>query len=264
MSLGAKSLESKSQWLGKALVWGGLSAGFYLLALLWTLPAAQLVAVFKLPLADVRGTLWQGSAQLRLPELQLDKLSWQVHLGAPWSSPLQADLRVDDASLRAQSQLGLQWNGDVILRDTQLDTRLNSPLLASRLPVPLDGTLHFKADSARWSRGLEGAQGVQLDVRDLELLMGESLLLGSFVARVEANDGKLNTTLRDTAGALQLQGEIKGDAASGVSLQARAQARPGAPQALLDTLNLLPAAPEGGVLLQTRVPAPWLAQSRAQ
>jgi hypothetical protein len=250
------------------LLWGGLGVGFYLLALLWSLPATQVVGWLKLPLSEVRGSFWQGSANLRAPQLQLDKLSWRVSLGVPWSTPLVVNIRVDDANLRAQSQLGLQWNGAVLFRDTQLDTRLNSPLIASRLPVPLDGTLHFKADSARWSSGFHAAQGAQLDISELRLLMGEPLLLGSFVAQAEVNDGKLNTTLRDTAGALQLRGEIKGDAASGVSLQARAQARPGAPQALLDTLNLLPAAPEGGALLQTQVPAsllvPWLAQTQTK
>jgi len=245
--------------LGQIISWGTLGLGFYLLALVFTLPAAQVVGWLKLPLAEVRGSVWQGSAQLRLPQVQLEKIDWRLGIGVPWSTPLVAEVKVDDASVRAQSLVGLGWNGALHLHDTQLETRLNSPLFARHLPVPLDGMLRFKAASALWSGGLRQAEQTQLEVSELRLLMGEPLLLGSFIAQAEVQNGVLNTTLRDVAGALQLQGEIKGDAASGVSVQAQAQARPGAPAALLDTLNLLPAAPGGGALLQTRVPAPWLA-----
>jgi hypothetical protein len=247
--------------LGQIIAWATLGLGFFLVALFMNLPASQVAGWLKLPLAQVQGSVWQGSAALRLPQIQLENVSWRVGLGAPWSTPLLADITLHDDSLKAQSTLGLAWNGDIILRDTQADMRLNHPLLAQRLPVPLEGTAHFKLASAQWSGGLRQAKDAQLELSELTLRMGDPLLLGSFIAHAEVQNGMLNTSLRDMAGALQLQGEIKGNAASGVSLQARAEAKPGAPAALLDTLNLLPAAPGGGVLLQTRVPAPWLARA---
>ena len=248
--------------IGSALAWVGFALGTYLLALLATLPAAQIAGWLKLPLAQVQGSVWQGSAQLRLPQVQLENVSWRVGLGAPWSTPLLADVTVQDDSLKAQSTVGLSWNGTITLRATQADVRLNHPLLAQALPVPLEGTAHFALASAQWSQGLRQAEAVQLDVDGLSLMMGEPLVLGSFSAQGEVRDGQLKANLRDTAAAIALQGEIQGDAASGVSLKARAEAKADAPAALRDTLSLLPAAPGGGVLLQTRAPAPWLAKAQ--
>ena len=250
--------------LGQIISWGTLSLGFFLVALFLTLPAAQVAGWLKLPLAQVQGSVWQGTAQLRLPQVQLENVSWRVGLGAPWSTPLRADVAVQDDSLQAQSKVGMAWDGAIILRDTQADMRLNHALLAQALLVPLEGTAHFALASAQWSQGLRQAEAVQLDVDGLRLMMGEPLVLGSFSAQGEVRDGQLKASLRDTAAAIALQGEIQGDAASGVSLKARAEAKADAPAALRDTLSLLPAAPEGGVALQTRVPAPWLAQAQAQ
>ena len=261
MSAASKIMpKTKSGGLGLAFGWVALGLGFFLVALVMTLPAAHVAGWLKLPLSDVRGSVWQGSAQLRLPMLQLEKIDWRVSLGAPWSTPLVAKVKVDDASVQAQSLVGLAWNGALRVRNLQIDTRLNSPLVTAYLPVPLDGVVRFNAASALWQGGLRQVENAQLDVNELKLLMGEPLLLGSFAAQAAVQNGVLNTSLRDTAGMVQLQGEVQGDAASGVSLQAHAQARPGAPQALLDTLGLLPAAPGGGAILQGRVPAPWLAR----
>ena len=250
--------------IGSALTWIGFALGIYLLALLATLPAAQIAGWLKLPLAQVQGSVWRGSAQLRLPRLQLDTVSWRLGLGTPWSSPLAADIEVRDGSLHGRGRVALHWGGGVTLSKTEADMRLNHALLAQALPVPLEGTAHFALASAQWSQGLRQAEAVQLDVDGLRLMMGEPLVLGSFSAQGEVRDGQLKANLRDTAAAIVLQGEIQGNAASGVSLKARAEAKPDAPAALRDTLSLLPAASEGGVALQTRIPAPWLAQTQAQ
>ena len=262
----ARNLKSKTaigtlrpSRVGRTLSWITLGLGFFLVALVLTLPAAQVAGWLKLPLADVRGSVWRGSAQLRLPQLQLENVSWRLALGVPWSTPLLVHLSVQDDSLRAQSRVGLDWAGGFHLSETRADMRLNHALLAQRLPVPLDGTLRFSLPSARWSQGLQQAKNARLEVDGLRLLMGEPLVLGSFAAQGEVSDGRLNASLRDTAGFLSLQGEVQGDAASGITLSARAQAKPDAPAELRDTLSLLPAAPEGGVLLQGRVPAAWLA-----
>ncbi|MGD9887944.1 MAG: type II secretion system protein N [Halothiobacillaceae bacterium] len=254
--------KTKGGGLGMVLGWVVLGLVFFIAALVMTLPAVHVAGWLKLPLADVRGSVWQGSAQLRLPKFALEKIDWRIGLGAPWSTPLVAKVKVDDASVQAQGVVGLARNGALRVRDLQIDTRLNSPLVAAYLPVPLDGMVRFNAASALWQGGLRHVESAQLDVSELKLLMGEPLLLGSFAAQGAVQNGVLKTSLRDTAGMVQLQGEIQGDAASGVSVQAQAQARPGAPQALVDTLNLLPAAPNGGALLQGRVPAPRLARPK--
>lgn len=246
--------------LGQFLAWATLGLGFFLIALVLSLPAAQVAGWLKLPLAEVRGSVWQGSAQLRLPQLQLESVSWRLGLGAPWATPLVADVQVQDDSLKAQSLIGLSWNGAISLSETRADMRLNHALLAQRLPVQLDGTLRFSLPSARWSQGLQQATDAQLAVDGLRLLASEPLVIGSFAAQGSVTDGKLTASLRDTAAALTLLGDVQGEAASGISLNARAQAKPDAPAELRDTLSLLPAAPDGGALLQGRVPAPWLAR----
>ncbi len=251
---------SGAQRLGRVLAWITLGLGFFLAALVLTLPAAHLAGWLKLPLAEVRGSVWQGSAQLRLPKLQLERVNWRLGLGAPWVTPLVLHLSVQDDSLKAQSRLGLEWGGGFNLSETRAEMRLNHALLAQGLPVQLDGILRFSLPSARWSQGLQQARDAQLEVDGLRLLMSEPLLLGAFAAQGSVKDGELTAKLRDTAGVLSLQGTVQGDAASGISLNARAQAKPDAPAELRDTLSLLPAAPEGGALLQGRVPAPWLAK----
>ncbi|OYY75137.1 MAG: hypothetical protein B7Y40_01570 [Gammaproteobacteria bacterium 28-57-27] len=254
------SAALKPKRLGRMPAWGLLGLSFYLLALLLNLPAAQVANWLKLPLAEVRGSVWQGSAQLRLPQLQLESVNWRLGLGAPWATPLVADVKVQDDSLKAQSLIGLSWNGAISLRETRADMRLNHVLLAQRLPVQLDGILRFSLPSARWSQGLQQAKDAQLTVDGLRLLASEPLVIGSFAAQGSVTDGKLTANLRDTAAALTLLGDVQGEAASGISLNARAQVKPDAPAELRDTLSLLPAAPDGGALLQGRVPAPWLAR----
>ena len=253
---------SARPWM-RALGWGVLGLVFFLAALLVTLPAAQIAAWFRLPLAGVHGSVWQGSAQLRLPQVQLDQVDWRLGLGAPWSTPLVVHLHVSDNSLRAEGRVGLHWNGSLSLRGVHADMRLNHALLAQALPLPLDGQARFELPSAHWDKGLRQANELHMALEGLRLRMGEPLVLGSFAAQGGVQDGRLAITMRDTAGMLALEGGLKGDAASGLGFQAVASAKPGAPEALRDTLSLLPASPQGGAALQARLPAPWLARPDA-
>jgi hypothetical protein len=103
---------------------------------------------------------------------------------------------------------------------------------------------------------------VTLEVFKPKLTLGEALALGDLAAELDVVDGRLDGRLHDKGGPLELSGHVRGDARSGLALEARLKARPGAPTVLADNLRLLPAAPEGGARIHARLTAPWLAQPK--
>lgn len=249
----------------QTLGWFALALVFFILALVITLPAAQVASWLKLPLVNVQGMLWQGAAQLRAPGLRLEQLRWRLGLGTPFTQPVLMRIEAEDGSLRARGRLGLAWNGGMTAYDLFAEMRLNHPLLAQRVPVPLDGMAKLGSSELHWQAGAQGgilrAEDLRLTLEDVRIALDPAspMLLGAFVAAGEVKDGRLDLALSDRSGMLTLQGRLSGDRAQGLTLDARAEVKPEAPPALRDVLALLPAHPQGGVLLQTRLPAPWLA-----
>lgn len=244
------------------IVWGLAALTFYLFALILTLPAQHIVAWSGAPLAEVQGTLWRGSATLVWQGESLRNVRWHLYPLWPWQGALGATLHIDDQGWQAEGQLRFGWNGRLMLRDALLTGPLDAPLLTRHLPLPLGGQARLAIPRATWHEGLRQAEGVTLEVFKPKLNLGEPLILGDLAVELEVNEGRLEGRLFDKGGPLELHGRIQGDAAHGLALDARIQARPSAPAHLVDTLRLLPPAPDGGVQLSTRRSAPWLAAPR--
>lgn len=247
------------RFMGPGLGWGLLALALYLLALLSTLPAQRVSGWAELPLTEVRGSIWRGSATLASAGETIENLHWRLHPAWPWQGAIGASLQAEHQNLQVQGTVTLGWNGDLQLSDATLDGPLDSPLLARRIPVPVSGQLHGSIDRAVWRQGLTLAQGVALTIRDAQVRLGAPIALGELGATFQITDGNLEGSLRDHGGPLELAGSLKGNARAGVTLEARLKARPNAPAALGENLRLLPVQPDGSARVQTRLPAPWLA-----
>lgn len=244
---------------GTSLRWGLFALALYLLALVLTLPAQRVVGWTKLPLTEVQGTLWHGSASLAVAGEEIENLGWRLHPVWPWQGVLGASVQAEHQKLQAEGVVALRWNGMLRLSDAALSGPLDSPLIARRIPVALAGQAHLTIGRADWHKGLEQAQDVALDIRNSQIRLGQPIAIGDLSATLQITDGKLEGSLRDHGGPLELSGSLAGNARAGVAFEARLKARPNAPAALGENLRLLPGLPDGSARLQTRVPAPWLA-----
>lgn len=246
------------------LGWALLALLFYLLFLLLTLPAQRVAAWSGAPLTDVRGSLWEGSASLQLGREAIQTIRWSLHPVWPWQGTLGAVITAEHQGWQAEGELRLGWNGTLRVNDATLSGPLDSPTLARHIPLPITGQARLHIPRAEWRGGLIEAEGVVLEVFKPRIMLGEALALGDLAAEIKVIDGRVDGRLYDKGGPLELTGRLKGDARSGLAVEARLAARPGAPSALADNLRLLPTAAEGGARLQTRLPAPWLAATQRQ
>lgn len=243
------------------LGWGLLALAFYLAALAMTLPAQRVAGWTGLPLAEVRGKLWQGSATVVVSKDVVESVGWRLHPVWPWQGALGARITAQHQGWQADGALALGWNGALHLADATLAGPLDSPLVARLAPLPLGGMARIGIARATWRQGLVDAEGVGVDVRGAQVRLGTPLALGDLAAEVRVDGGRVDGTLRDQGGPLELSGTLKGDARAGLGLDARLKARPNAPAALADNLRLLPANPDGSAHAQGRIPAPWLASA---
>jgi len=239
--------------------WGLLTLLAYLFFLLLTLPAQHVVAWSKLPMTEVRGSLWAGSGTLRAGGEVIPNVRWRLHPIWPWQGALGAQVEAEHQGWQAAGALHLAWNGSLRVQDATVSGPLDSPLLTRHTPLPLQGQVRLHIPRADWQHGLAQAEGVTLEVLNPRLLLGEPLALGDLDAKIEVTDGRLDGRLHDRGGPLELKGRLEGDARTGIVFEANLKPRPGAPAALAANLRLLPTAPEGGAHLQTRLGAAWLA-----
>ncbi|MEW6766162.1 MAG: type II secretion system protein N [Pseudomonadota bacterium] len=242
-------------WIGWALL--GLLA--YLIALVLTLPARQVVHWAKLPLTSVQGSLWHGSAQVRIGKESIEHVAWRVHPAWPWQGALGAHIDARQQGWQGVGEITMGWNGALHARDVSLDGPLDSPFISRRLAIPARGQARLKLDRATWRHGLAQAEGAVLELRDPAIQFGDWLTLGNQRASLAVRNGRLDAQLGDLGGPLELRGTLQGDAKAGLSFEARLAARPGASPALEDALRLLPNHPQGGARAQSRLSAPWLA-----
>lgn len=244
------------------LGWGLLGLVLYLFFLIIALPAQRAAAWTGLPLSEVRGSLWQGTATLHAGSEVIRDVRWSVHPVWPWQGVLGAGIEAGHQGWQAAGDLRLGWSGTLRLNAATLSGSLDSPLLARHIPLPITGQARLYIPGADWRGGLAKAEGVVLEVFRPRVMLGEPLALGDLAAEIEVKDGRVDGRLHDKGGPLELAGRLQGDGRAGLAFEATLKARPDAPPALAQNLGLLPPAPGGGARLQTRLPAPWLAPAQ--
>ena len=248
--------------IGTRLGWGLLVLALYLLALVLTLPAQRAASWAGLPLTEVRGTIWHGSAGLDVAGEEIEKLRWSLRPVWPWQGVLGASIQAEHQKLQAEGVITIRWNGALRLSGASLGGPLDSPAVARHIPIALGGQAHLTIGRAEWHKGLEQAQEVVLNIRESQIRLGTPIALGDLSAALQVTDGKLEGSLRDHGGPLELSGSLTGTH-TGIAFEARLKARPNAPAALGENLRLLPGLPDGSAKIQTRLPAPWLATAPA-
>jgi len=238
----------------RRLLWAWLCGG--LVALLWIAPAQWLAQAVQhlsrqhVQLRQVRGTVWNGSAQwvlasgnggreaLALPQ----RLHWQLR--PLWNAGVSLDLQADCCTAPSvHLQLHADWQG-LTLALTRADSvwpaQWLSGLGAPWNSMDLQGqlALHSRDMQARWSGGEWQLSGeASLELRELSSSLSTLKPLGTYVLQLQAGTAPV-LTLNTREGRLLLEGRGSWQAGR-FSFLGEAQAKPGFESALNNLLGVL-------------------------
>ncbi|MCC5861315.1 MAG: type II secretion system protein N [Gammaproteobacteria bacterium] len=233
--------------------WQLLAAGavLYLVVLVMTLPAAmvlpRLLAGTPVAAGGVEGTLWRGSAAtLVVAEVPAYGLRWRIEPLALFRGRLQgrAEARLDEGFIRARLGYAL-FSGRLHADDVEAAARL------ARLAAPAgfqgtDGNLSLQLEHMVLHQGWPVRLAGRLGVGALSIQELGRQPLGDFEAvfKLEAED--LVAELRDVAGLLDLEANLRLDRELRWALEGEVAPRGSAPPNLRDALTLLGPADDRG------------------
>ena len=234
--------------------WFALGLGLYVAFALAKFPAGVAVRWFAPPgvtFAGIAGTLWSGSAatcsvngftaealrwRLRPASLFLGRVSANVEARIPdgfVSGDVTATPRsVSFSELRAATTLPAMANVVRALRGThgQASVALESLVLENGWPATAVGEIKLA------------------ELESLPLIpdgRGAYVPLGDYtVTLVPAPEGELGATFVDNGGPLAVEGTAKLDASRTYTIDALVEARPSAPETLVQGLNIMTAEPD--------------------
>ncbi len=237
-----------SQWS-----WVALGAGAYVAFVLSSVPAATALRWFappELDLVGVEGTIWAGSAAAgAVAGLAVRDVHWRLR---PWPLLLgrvgaDVDAQLDDGFVEARVAAA---GSSVRLSDLRASTSL--PTLRRVLPI-------------QGMQGLASATLAALELRDgwptrvvgvlrLAQLQAEPLMpipnvrlvpLGDYEVRFNDSEGAgIAAEFRDTGGPLEVTGTLTLDLERRYTLDALVEARPNAPQPLVEGLAAMTSEPD--------------------
>ncbi|MDH5784554.1 MAG: type II secretion system protein N [Chromatiales bacterium] len=220
----------------------------WLLFLLWRLPAA---VVYEMVLPDtpmpvqltaVRGTLWEGRAQLQQGQNALANLSWD--LSAAWllAGRVAATLKVNPAEGYIDADVVVPVSGGEI---AITDLRGMLPMAAVQqhikaIPLPLEGELTLKLDELLISaEGRPIAAEGRVVWHKAGLQMGESLALGDLQLTLTTVEKGIEGTIRDSGGPLQINATLHLDENASYQLQGTITPSGSTPESLRSMLSML-------------------------
>jgi general secretion pathway protein N len=234
-----------------------LGAGAYLAFTLAAFPAGTALRWWAPPgiaFQGVEGTLWSGGAASgSAAGFTAQDLRWRVR---PWSLLLG---RVS-ASVEARFPDGFV-STDVVatpsrVRLTALRGGTSLPSLVEMLPALLPvrgirGQASVAFDSIEIENGWPVSAVGELKLGGLEAApfipngTGDLLALGDYtVTFTPASEGELAARFVDNGGPLEVSGSVKLDAGLNYTLDALIEARPGAPETLVQGLEYMTAEPD--------------------
>ncbi|WP_200843411.1 type II secretion system protein N [Pantoea sp. 18069] len=258
-------------WAAAGAIIGGLLCLLAVLPARWAGALATRASGERVLLQDVRGSVWNGSAQLVLAggagsrdaKALPGRLSWQLR--PRWNAALPApDTNVPQGSgtnLRAagmnaslqhssceQSNVQLSWLPfNSVFQLSGLDCQLPAQMLAG-LGTPwntlgFDGSVKLSSSFLQWPLHADaGSLRGALELQALSLSSRLSTLrpLGSYRVRLSGQDAApgLQLELATTEGALRLVGQGQ-QLAGRWRFQGQAQAEPGQYPVLANILNLI-------------------------
>jgi len=225
-----------------------LAVAVFLVTLLVRLPAQLLLPLLpaEVTCAAPAGTIWRGRCeQLRVGTWSVGQLSWSLHPVALLRLRVAADVASQDPAVRAQAQLELARNGDLMI--SALAATIAVPGGSGPVAAGASGTLLLAIDSARVQRGhLVAVQG-KVDLQQLRI-ENPAADLGSFELKfAPANEsGPIMGQLSDTGGPLSVVGLLQLSPSGSYDLEGSIAPRANAGANLTQLLQLLgPPDPQG-------------------
>ncbi len=233
-----------------ALLCGGLAALLWFAPAQWLAQAVHHLSRQHVQLRQVRGTVWNGSAQWVLASgsggLEALALPQRVHwqLRPLWNAGVSLDLLADCCTSQSvQLQLHADWQGLTLaltradsVWPTQWLSGLGAPLNSMDLQGQL--ALHSRDMQARWSGGEWQLSGeASLELRELSSSLSTLKPLGTYVLQLQAGTTPV-LTLNTREGSLLLQGRGSWQAGR-FSFLGEAQAKSGYESALNNLLGVL-------------------------
>ena len=229
--------------------WLALGLGAYIAFALSMFPAGAAYRWFApdtLHMTGITGTVWSGRAALATAQgLPLNDLRWQLDalplLIGRAAGRVQARLAEGLVDARVSGSLG----GRVLLRDVQLATRLE--VLASAVSIgDVRGRVTVRLERIAIEDGVPTTAVGQVRVAELQVPTfvpggrGDLLPLGDYELILDDTGSEgLRARFRDTSGPLAVDGVLTVDLAGRYMLDARAEARQGAPRELVQALELM-------------------------
>lgn len=188
----------------------------YLLFLLATFPAAQLLPRLPLPagmqLHNISGTVWQGQiGELRWQKRALHDVQWEVLFSRLWLGMPTVKLSLQDPEIAIASAT-VGWRGDWKINDLTLKTPAS--VLQQQIPYPLpaeaSGTLQLNISHLSFNNkqclALEGqAEWLQAQL----LTPAGELVLGNPQAKLSCRNNELEINIRQDSAALRSQAQLQ-------------------------------------------------------
>ncbi|MCC2617043.1 type II secretion system protein N [Aestuariibacter halophilus] len=189
--------------------WTVTAIAIYLIALLVTLPARQVLPHLPLPASvqvqGVSGTVWQGKAQqVWIDGLPIHGLEWQI---SPWHLLIgQARVSLKAGNARDSEEVSLSgplavplW-GEPAIEAESLELYLPTDLVIAKLPLPLPvnagGRFKVSIDTLQYAGRCQQLQGKGQWLNASVAGTRGPIALGNFDAQLMCDDGSVMIGVR--------------------------------------------------------------------
>lgn len=232
-----------------------LFCGSYLLFLLTSMPAAQILPRLPLPaglqLHNIKGSLWQGSiGEISWQNQHLHNLQWEVLFSRLWLATPTIKLSLQDPDSAIANGF-VSWRGNWSLNDWRITTSAASlqQWFTSPLPINASGVLTLNIEN--WTFNREECQTLtgQLNWQQAQLQMplGE-LDLGNPHATLSCKNRAIEANIQQDAPALQSDIALQLTLQGNYKLQASLHLKPALSDNLRSSMNWLGTADNNGVI----------------
>jgi general secretion pathway protein N len=232
-----------------------LFCGSYLLFLLASMPAAQIVPRLPLPaglqLHNIKGSLWQGSiGDIRWQKQRLHNLQWEVLFSRLWLAMPTIKLSLQDPDTAIISGL-VGWRGHWSLSDWQIKTSADTLQQWIAIPLPINASGAFTLNIDQWTFNAAECQTLtgQLNWQQAQLKMpaGE-LALGNPHATLSCKNKVFEAKVQQDASDLQSNIDLQLTMQGGYKLQASLHPKPALSDNLRSSISWLGTADNSGVI----------------
>lgn len=202
----------------------------FILFVVARIPAEQLTSRLpaRLQVEGVSGTLWSGQArQLTWEGMPLGRLHWDWQPTSLVNGEMAYAIQLTEPGHDLQAVVAQALDGSQSLRNTrlQLNAEQLQPWLPTRDAQPR-GQIDLVMPAMRLVQGWPQSGHGTLQWREAALAGALPMSLGSLVADLQVQDGRITAVLSDNAGPLELGGtaELGSDRVYRVDAQLRARA----------------------------------------